>query len=316
MSDTSLFDDIGRIEFSAYCIRYAGGKSRLKGSLAHAIHQFYDRHAGDFEYREPFLGSGSVAREVLENNHRHSSAHQIKRIWLNDKDPAMSCLWDCVINRPEALKQQAAKYKPTVEDFFKWKGELRDLDHLPGVNDRLDVAIKKMGLHQMSFSGLGTMGSVLGGHHQSGEMRVGSRWSVKKIHREIETYRRLFGNIEVTHGTCTALDFEPLIADPRPAFLLLDPPYYVQGPKLYQFAFTHEDHVRLARALKRTKHPWLMTYDICDEIVTLYEWADMEKILVPYSMGKKGVKEELLICPFKHSYLIDEYNAHQSSVRP
>ena len=104
------------------------------------------------------------------------------------------------------------------------------------------------------------------------------------------------------------MDFLDLIKDITcDSLLYLDPPYYIKGNDLYQHGFTVKDHERLASALKNTKHAWVLSYDDCDEIRELYQWACVQPLDVNYSITatkdkKTGerlsrTKAELLICP-------------------
>ena len=84
--------------------------------------------------------------------------------------------------------------------------------------------------------------------------------------------------------------------DPGEAFFYLDPPYYAAGPQLYQFAFTHDDHIRLARLLRRESRPWLLSYDDHPVIYDLYAgWSRIEKLEVGCSINGCNRKQELLI---------------------
>jgi site-specific DNA-adenine methylase len=79
----------------------------------------------------------------------------------------------------------------------------------------------------------------------------------------------------------------------------LDPPYYVKGNDLYQCGFTKEDHSRLSNVVKDLKGEWVLSYDDCEEIRSIYNWARTEKIDVNYSIGGATTKSELLIYDLK-----------------
>ena len=61
----------------------------------------------------------------------------------------------------------------------------------------------------------------------------------------------------------------------------------------------------MASALKESTNPWVLSYDDCEEIRKLYEWAGIDKVSVSYSItatkdkesGKRSsrAKEELII---------------------
>jgi DNA adenine methylase len=96
----------------------------------------------------------------------------------------------------------------------------------------------------------------------------------------------------------TTAEFKETILDTsEKALLYLDPPYYTKGNDLYQCAFTLDDHIRLALALRDTKHKWLLSYDDCPEVRALYKWATIEPLSVKYSITTARTKSELLIYP-------------------
>jgi DNA adenine methylase len=102
-------------------------------------------------------------------------------------------------------------------------------------------------------------------------------------------------SVTLRDGTCTCQDFADLF-DPGAAFWYLDPPYYGAGPRLYQFSFSHDDHVRLAELLRRETRPWLLSYDKHPVILQLYQgWSQIDEVAVGYSIHGCGQKTELLI---------------------
>ncbi|MDN4621124.1 hypothetical protein QCD85_23710, partial [Paenibacillus sp. PsM32] len=78
-------------------------------------------------------------------------------------------LWTCIIiNNHESLIKLIKEFKPSVDEFYSIKKELLELEFMPtGGKEILDIALKKLAIHQISFSGLGTKsGGPLGGKHQ------------------------------------------------------------------------------------------------------------------------------------------------------
>jgi site-specific DNA-adenine methylase len=96
---------------------------------------------------------------------------------------------------------------------------------------------------------------------------------------------------------CTNVDFEAMINDQSPALLYLDPPYFKYGGDLYRHNFSDADHKRLAGALRKTRNPWVLSYDDCDEARKLYSWAAIsEPVSVTYQITRNiTTKKELLI---------------------
>ena len=129
--------------------RYPGGKSKLKKQIVAKLNELAGND--DFEYREPFFGGGSIGLLVLEQR------PELKRIWINDFDLGIASLWMTVINRPDLLKKRVEKFRPSVEIFDIYKEELTE--PAPKLVSDVEIAnygFKKLAIHQISYSGLGT----------------------------------------------------------------------------------------------------------------------------------------------------------------
>lgn len=279
-------------------MRYPGGKNKIKNKILDSIINLEYFHS--MEYREPFFGGGSIGLALIE--------HGIKNIWINDRDPAMACLWTSVLIEPNYLIKKIQSYKPTVESFFSIREELLEIDEIPKeTSNIIDIGFKKFVIHQISFSGLGTKsGGPLGGVEQKSEYKVGCRWSPIHFCKKIEKFHELFKKVKVTHDCCTNFDFEVLLKNKsKNYYSYIDPPYFHKGNDLYQFGFSSYDHLRLSKCLKSSNAKWILSYDDCKEIRSLYEWACVQEIDVNYTItsqkdnvtGKKSSskKGELII---------------------
>lgn len=265
--------------------RYPGGKGKLIEPIARHLRQMAE--GLECEYREPFFGGGAVGLKMMTD---------FPRLWLNDRDPGIACLWESVIHSPESLKAKVMAFKPNVADFEEYKQFLLASTARPTRDeDVIEYAFRKLVVHQTSFSGLGTMaGGPLGGKDQQGPCKIDGRWSAERLCTRINAIHQacIGRHVRVTNG-----DFQTVIADTsRPAIIYLDPPYVGQGNVLYQCGFTHQDHQRLAELLKATPHGWLLSYDDCREVRELYSWATIQTVSMRCTISqKRDRKTELLI---------------------
>jgi len=271
--------------------RYPGGKTKLSLKIIDKINAQINNNENIIEYREPFFGGGSIGLEFLKKSPEH-----IKTIWINDYDVGISSLWSSIINHPAKLINEIMKFEPTVEDFYKFKYELENLEQLDNI---VDIGFKKLAIHQISYSGLGVKsGGPLGGKLQKSEYKVNCRWSPKYICKKIVAVSELFNKFDIKADKCTSYDFiNALEDDSNLSIIYLDPPYYDKGNELYQFSFNEHDHIRLCEGLKKTKHSWVLSYDDCKEIRELYQWATIEEISANYTIKGSRTKTELLIYP-------------------
>ncbi len=267
-------------------LRYPGGKTInrpviIKRILAH----FDDR--GDREYREPFLGGGSVAMAVLTDPRVH-------RAWLNDFDVGLMALWSSVQTRPEELCAAIRSFVPSVQEFHRLKSLFLQASREQLLStDIVELGTAKLGLHRISFSGLGAMsGGPLGG--RNGGAKICSRWNPDELCRRMWRLHHLMSAKDVR---VSSVDFAEVVAVPGRCAIFADPPYYAMGNGLYQHGFTDADHIRLAESLKRSVQPWLLSYDDHQRIHDLYRFATIEEIHTRYSLTGSSMRQELLIAP-------------------
>ena len=92
----------------------------------------------------------------------------------------------------------------------------------------------------------------------------------------------------------TSEDFEEVIQAPSrnsKALLYLDPPYFsVPKNKHYRNGFDADDHSRLCKALKKTKHNFFLTYDDVPEIRELYNWANIQEAKFFYRVDNSQIQ--------------------------
>jgi DNA adenine methylase len=274
-------------------IRYPGSKDKItKKILRHFPHWLTDElfQSKRIEYREPFFGGGAIGFDVL------AMLPSYARIWVNDKDFGMACLWRSVYQNHEQLIRLVSTFKPTTDAFYQFKEEDGRTDIDPTV-----IGFRKFALHQISFSGLGAKaGGPLGGRRQSSKFNVDCRWNPNRHCREIIAKHNLFSrfrDVKISSG-----DFAKLIdGAPSSAFIYLDPPYYEKGGQLYKFNMSEDDHARLAALLKSCSAPWVLSYDDHEVVRGLYSWADTESVELTYTIAtandQRRKNHEIIIKP-------------------
>ena len=126
-------------------LRYPGGKSRALSKLF----QFIPNLSDYTEYREPFLGGGSVAIEV-------SKRYPHLKIWVNDLYEPLYNFWKQIQNNGEEIKDKLIEYKSLYPNPDKARGLFVESKEL--VNDQtldsLDRAVRFYIVNKCSFSGL------------------------------------------------------------------------------------------------------------------------------------------------------------------
>jgi DNA adenine methylase len=246
------------------------------------------------EYVEPFLGGGAILLKFLQ------SQMQIKRLRLNDKDVALACLWTAVIRYKDELIKRTHAAQPSTHIFYRIKEELsQTLEYPTQEEDILSLGFKKLLIHQISYSGLGVKsGGPLGGSDQASPYKIDCRWRPDNIAKKITKINHTLSRYDIAGCCCTSCDFSEVIHDN--ALIYLDPPYYHKGNELYKHGFAHEDHQGLAACLRAIRADWVLSYDDCPQIMELYDWAEMSRLSIKYTITSnknKWGRTELLIVP-------------------
>lgn len=158
--------------------------------------------------------------------------------------------------------------------------------------EMVDVAWKKIALHQTSYSGLGTGGGPIGGKEQRSNWIMGCRYTPETTCKKIRQIKGYFDSVEMRDDVCSHGDFGNLLSTPGDAVFYLDPPYYEQGPKLYRDSFGVADHKRLADALRAEDRPWLLSYDNHEAVRGLYDGMYMREFDLRYTIVRYKKTEE------------------------
>jgi DNA adenine methylase len=249
--------------------RYPGGKSKLVKTI------LWHLPSGK-ELREPFFGGGAIT----------FAATHFESFWINDLDRGIAAIWTEVIQNPSRFKRAIKAFKPSVAKFYKWQDDLRQGDATP---------LKKLAVHQMSFSGLGTMaGSPIGGRNQTGSYKIDCRWSASSLCKKVDACHEYLAG-RVRYNRCTSLDFEQMLGHKDGTVIYLDPPYFEKGGQLYQNSFSDSDHARLAKAMKSCQNKWLLSYDNHTAIKKFYGWAHIKPLALKYTINGAHQDSELLI---------------------
>lgn len=255
--------------------RYPGGKF-----YALSILQPFWESVDHDEYREPFIGGGSV----------FFNKSKTKYNWINDKDSELIKCYQ-VIQNDKLREELVARISNEVATPERWR-EVMDFEP----HTDLDIAYKYYYLNRTSFSG--KLISPAWGYRPKRSLPP-ERW-----HERIIPAGEKLNSVKITN-----LDFEDVINAPaqgKQVLIFADPPYYKPNKKKhYRFGFEEEDHHRLASTLKQTKHKFFLTYDDCPEIRELYSWANITETKFFYRVdnsvtqsGSRRLGFELIISNF------------------
>lgn len=240
-------------------LRYPGGKTRAVGLIRSMF------PTDTKEIAAPFMGGGSVELACAADG---------MRVHASDAFEPLMTFWKQAKANPVLLSERVRRYHPlTKSKYYNLQRSFADLD------DPLEQAAVFFVLNRSSFSGTTLSGGMSPGHPRFTES------AIERL-RDFRT-ERLFLR-------CT--DYRDALAKHTDKLLYLDPPY-ANGERLYgDRGDMHEgfNHGELADLLKK-RDGWLLTYNDCEAIRTLYDGYDIQTPQWTYGMSNDKTSKEIVV---------------------
>lgn len=260
-------------------LRYPGGKSKL---TAYVVETLKLNNLEGGTYVEPFAGGCAIAWYLLLEGH-------VRKVWINDLDPAIHAFWYCVLNKTDALCQLIQDTPVTIEEWHKQKSIYESKN-----DDLLKLGFATFFLNRTNRSGIIKAG-VIGGLEQTGNYLLDCRYQKDTLIEKIVAIAARKADIVLTNlDAATFIDEYVSQIDDR-CLVNIDPPYYVKGKGLYQNFFEHDDHYRLFRSVRDISHPWIVTYDDTPEICGIYAEFEPQSFDLTYTAQTKRKGSEVII---------------------
>ena len=249
-------------------LRYPGGKSRACTKMDQ---YFPDLREYD-EYREPFLGGGSVAIHVTKK-------YPTVKVWVNDLYEPLVNFWKTLQDDGYALYKRLQELKSRYPDRGSAKGLFLEAKEL--VNDDsvspLYRACAFYVINKCSFSGLTESSSF-------SAQASDSNFSMRGIEK-LTGYSEIIKNWKITN-----LRYQELLSDDKETFLYLDPPYEI-GSNLYgKKGSMHKgfDHDGFATICDRFTSPQLISYNSSQLIKDRFKEYKTGEFDLTYTMRSVG----------------------------
>ena len=249
-------------------LRYPGGKSRACTKME----QFFPNFSRYKEFREPFLGGGSVALHI-------SKMYPQLSIWVNDLYEPLVNFWQTIQDDGENLQYMIWSLKnkypdrDTARELFLESKEKINNEELPS----RDRAAYFYIVNKCSFSGLTESSSFSA---QASE----SNFSYRGIEK-ISGYQKIIENWKITN-----LSYEDLLTDWEGAFIYLDPPYDIKDNLYGKSGAIHKkfDHDKFAEDCDKHTAHMMISYNSSQLIKDRFkEWSASEFDLT-YTMRSVG----------------------------
>lgn len=261
-------------------LRYPGGKLKVVDYVKQLM-EVNDLMGGT--YIEPYAGGASVALSLLFGQY----AGKIK---INDKDRSIYALWYAVLNETDALCRLISD-TPVTMDTWQVQHELQKHKEEAGL---LELGFSTFFLNRTNRSGI-LNGGVIGGKNQLGTWKIDARYNKKDLIERIEHVAGYADLIELTSMDAVALIKRYKRTPAVKTFCYLDPPYYVKGQDLYLNYYRDKDHQDIAKAIKKFKGQWIISYDAVDFISELYKDYRQKEYYLSYSAGNPAKGKEIMV---------------------
>lgn len=246
-------------------LRYPGGKSRAVGK----IKNFFPNLSNCKEYREPFLGGGSVALHI-------SIAFPHLNIWVNDLYEPLTNFWQILQRQGDEIASRLKDIKANTSDcrglFEDSKSILQDRGSTP-----VERAIAFYIVNKCSFSGLTESSSF------SRQASI-QNFSMRGINK-LPQYSRI-----IQRWTITNDDYEILLTDLVNAFVYLDPPYEIDSNLYGKKGDMHEgfDHDKFAYKCDQRTAKMLISYNSSQLIKDRFNSWSASEYAHTYTMRSVG----------------------------
>ena len=251
-------------------LRYPGGKSRALSKLF----QFIPDLSCYEEYREPFLGGGSVALEVTKRYPKID-------IWVNDLYEPLYNFWRELQDNGQKLRDELVQLKQRHPDpssanvLFSQAKEYLAGD--PRCAENFHRAVSYYIVNKCSFSGLTESSSF-------SKQASDSNFSFNGIDK-LPEYQKLIANWKITN-----LSYEQLLTDDKAVFTYLDPPYDIKDNLYGRKGSMHKgfDHDKFAADCDRYVAPQLISYNNSQLIRDRFKMWTAAEFAHTYTMRSVG----------------------------
>ena len=249
-------------------LRYPGGKSRAVTKMGQYLPDLREYK----EFREPFLGGGSVAIYL-------SKMHPSLNIWVNDLYEPLVNFWLSIQNNGEQLYTDLRDLKKKHPNRDSARGLFIESKEV--INDEektnQDRAVAFYIVNKCSFSGLTESSSFSA---QASE----SNFSMRGIEKLIG-YQEIISDWKITNTT-----YEDLLTNWQDAFIYLDPPYDIKDNLYVKKGAMHKkfDHDKFAADCDRHAADMMVSYNSSQLVKDRFkDWTAAEFDLT-YTMRSVG----------------------------
>ena len=251
-------------------LRYPGGKSRACTKMAPYFPDLRDYD----EFREPFLGGGSVAIYVAKK-------YPDLNIWVNDLYEPLVNFWSNLQMFGEEMKEQLLDYKLTHNDPDSARELFNNSKDILGKTSysSIDRAVAFYIVNKCSFSGLTESSSF-------SSQASRSNFSVRGIEK-LPGYSEIISNWNI-NGYSYEYLMETNMHDG--IFMYLDPPYDIKDNLYGKKGSMHKnfDHDKFAKDCDEHSIPMMVSYNSDQLVRDRFKGWNAAEFDLTYTMRSVG----------------------------
>jgi len=249
-------------------LRYPGGKSRACTKIGQFLPNMYSYK----EFREPFLGGGSVAIYLTK-------MYPSLSIWVNDLYEPLVNFWKEIQHSGEELYTTLSDLKikhpnpdSAKELFLESKEIINSQD-----KSKLERAVAFYVVNKCSFSGLTESSSF-------SAQASDSNFSMRGIEK-LTGYQEIIQDWKITN-----LSYEDLLTDWKNTFIYLDPPYDIKDNLYGKKGDMHKkfDHDKFAKDCDDHTADMMISYNSSQLIKNRFKNWNAVEFDLTYTMRSVG----------------------------
>ena len=249
-------------------LRYPGGKSRACTKIGQFLPNMYTYR----EFREPFLGGGSVAIYLTK-------MYPSLSIWVNDLYEPLVNFWKEVQHSGEELYTTLSDLKVKHSNPDSAKGLFLESKEIINSKDKskLERAVAFYVVNKCSFSGLTESSSF-------SAQASDSNFSMRGIEK-LTGYQEIIQDWKITN-----LSYEDLLTDWRDTFIYLDPPYDIKDNLYGKSGEMHKkfDHDKFAKDCDDHTADMMISYNSSQLIKNRFKNWNAVEFDLTYTMRSVG----------------------------
>ena len=283
-------------------LRYPGGKSRACTKMDQ---YFPDLREYD-EYREPFLGGGSVAIHVTKK-------YPTVKVWVNDLYEPLVNFWKTLQSDGQKMRDELNQLKyrhpepVSAKQLFLEAKEY--LNHETKRTEPFHRAVSFYIINKCSFSGLTESSSF-------SRQASYSNFSMRGIEK-LQGYSHIIKDWKITN-----LRYQELLSDSKECFTYLDPPYEIESNLYGKKGSMHKgfDHDGFSTICDRFIGPQLISYNSSQLIKDRFKDYQTGEFDLTYTMRSVGEymreqkdRKELLLFNYGIEGLVEQYQSDKET---